>query len=179
MTNIFKELFKSRWQKHIEKVNEYTDWYMRELPRCSNKIIVASPIYNINKKYYCDVIIESEHLLTWACKHKESTRTFNIYEQAAINMLPKWIENRDLNNHSPVTVTNTISELLTTYISNFRKMNIVTYYCYECDDYTDNIEVIENSSQNGTSHIFNYSEKWICSKGHHLHSFEGGGRFIY
>lgn len=74
--------------------------YLLELPRCSRKIVVASPKYD-SEHYFGEVLVDAVGLIPWAEHHSTACWSSWKEDQAARLALPVWIRGADPSDELP------------------------------------------------------------------------------
>ena len=144
------------------------DECLKELPRCSKEVVIASPEYK-GSHYNCEIFIEAKDLLNWA--ESQEVWSSNEREQAAREALPIWLSNADLYKGNPSYLSDWMYEVLGPYVPNFVDAGTAKIFCLECKAFVADIEQrIENQQRTGGEIFYRVTgtDVWTCPQGHQL-----------
>jgi hypothetical protein len=137
------------------------------LPRCSSKLVVASPNYG-DEHYKCDVVVDANSLMPWAEHHAEAVWSSDNEAQAARRALPVWLRGANVIDLKPTFVPPAVVVVLRPYVSTFFEEGIAEAFCHDCrSSFRDVFKKRFNERLDGPWSF--WTDEWHCPAGHLLY----------
>lgn len=138
--------------------------YLLSLPRCTAKVVIASPQYG-DKRYSCEIIINTDALVPWAEHHAQAVYSSDQDEQVARLALPVWLKKANIADTSSTYIFPHLIEVLRPYALDFITMGITEVVCPSCRQVVEDIEM----KKDYIHFMRPWTEEWYCPKGHLLY----------
>ena len=145
---------------------------LRTLPRCTARVVVASPNYG-DQRYRADIVADTVSLLSWAEHHAQAVLGSMDEIQAAREALPVWLRDADLSNPAVSYVASPFVALLRPYAKGFISRSIAQALCSECRRFVRDVSFNTFNERNGDGWSWWIAE-WHCSSGHLLYREDHG-----
>lgn len=150
--------------------------YLLTLPRCTKKVVVASPIYSDNH-YRCEVHANASGLLQWAERHARGVSSLDPENQAARLTLPIWLRGHDPSDAAPSFVPAAFADVMRPYVLEFVQRGITEVFCPGCHRFTQDITMKDLNQQHLGPWSF-WTSEWHCHCGLLLYREEHELHFI-
>lgn len=139
--------------------------FLLALPRCSSKVIVASPKYD-SEHYFGEVAVDTVKLIPWAEHHSTACWSSCKEQQAARLALPLWIRGADPEDVSPTYLLEPFMRVLLPYKLDFVMKGIAEISCGVCGSVTKDVQRDQLNKRNAGRSWKWWTDKWICPEGH-------------
>lgn len=155
-------------------IEELAARLLHSLPRCTSRVVVASPGYG-DPRYRADIVADTASLLPWA-EHQVRAVLGSVDEvQAAREALPLWLRGADLSNAAVSRVAGPFVALLRPYAKDFISKSIAQALCRECRRFVGEVSFNSFNERNGDGWSWWIAE-WHCASGHLLYREDHGLR---
>lgn len=173
VANIFKILMsklfhtRSEDERAIDEVECAVDSVMRDLPRCSQSVITASPAYG-DPHLKGDVIADTRKLLDWLEAATGESGYWSLQEKVARSALKTWLKAADTMNEVPTSIHSSMTAFLQSHTYEFVKSGIASVYCRQCELLWT--EILMNTLNKRDEGPYSYwTDDWRCPRNHVLY----------
>lgn len=139
--------------------------YLLEMPRCTARVVVASPRYD-DKHYYGEIIVDAEGLLPWSEHHATAAWSSRRDEQAARQALPIWLRGADRSDRTPTYPPEPFIAVLEPYTLDFIQKGIAEIICLECGGIPCDVTRNKSNERSAGRSWHWWTDDWRCEQGH-------------
>lgn len=151
------------WQRKDTEL--ILDW--EALPRCSARVVIASPHYS-GSHFACEITVGVEEVLQWAEGHARSTWSSDPEQQAAKKAMPLWFKNADLCFDEPSYLSSNMYKVIDHYVHNFTSKLSAQIICLECDSIVRDLKEEKYNEMSAYSRLI-WTSEWHCENGHQMY----------
>lgn len=139
--------------------------YLLEMPRCTARVVVASPRYD-NTHYFGEIIVDAEGMLPWAEHHATAVWSSCHNEHAARLALPIWLRGADKADRTPTYPPEPFIAVMGPYTLDFIQKGIAEAICLECGGIPCDLSRARSNERNAGRSWCWWTDDWRCEHGH-------------
>lgn len=167
MASFFANLFSGKQPEPAFNLGQSASNFISQLSQCTASVVIASPQYA--SQYKCEVIVATTKLAPFVSSVCQATSGGNRDQQIARTAFPVWLRNANLEIRRSCYLPIGFTEIVNPYILNFVTDGAAHIFCVECDSVVTNV-TMNKSNESHSGPYSNWSDEWLCPKGHHLYS---------